>query len=257
MSAYDVIGDVHGHADALERLLGAMGHVATNGVYRHPERSVVFVGDLIDRGPDQIRTLDIARRMVDAGAAHMVLGNHEFNAVAWATPNDAGQRCRPHTDKNRSQHAAFLEAVVEDSAAHKQWIDWFASLPLWLDLDGLRIVHACWHSDSMKTLGGSTLNRSEVTAASGDPLHEAIEIILNGPEVHLGDISYADNDGNCRDKARIRWWDPNATTVATAAVLPGGATSCDGSPLPPLPDSPLQLGFLPADNLDTPVLYEH
>jgi hypothetical protein len=186
-----------------------------------------------------------------------VLGNHEFNAVAWATPNEAGEWCRPHTDKNHSQHAAFLDAVVDDSASHRKWISWFESLPLWLDLDGLRIVHACWHPDSMETLGGSTLSRSAITAASGDPLHEAIEIILKGPEVHLGDISYADNDGNPRDKARIRWWDPSATTVATAAVLPGGATSWDGSPLPPLPDSPLQLDFLPADNLNTPVLYGH
>jgi hypothetical protein len=257
VTAYDVIGDVHGHADELERLLAKMGYRESHGAFRHPTRTVVFVGDLIDRGPRQLRTLDIARRMVDAGSGLMVLGNHEFNAVAWATLNEAGEWCRPHTKKNHSQHAAFLDAVVKDPAEHRQWIDWFASLPLWLDLGGLRVVHACWHPDSMKTLGGSTLSRSAITAASGDPLHEAIEIILKGPEVHLGDISYADNDGNPRDKARIRWWDPSATTVATAAVLPGGATSWGGSPLPPLPDSPLQLDFLPADNLNTPVLYGH
>ena len=42
----------------------------------------------------------------------MVIGNHEFNAVAFATRNaDDTDWCRPHNDKNRDQHKAFLDAV--------------------------------------------------------------------------------------------------------------------------------------------------
>jgi len=257
MTSYDVIGDVHGHADVLEHLLVEMGYRETRGAYRHPDRSVIFVGDLIDRGPGQLRTLDIARRMADAGSALIVLGNHEFNAVGWATCDDTGRWGRPHTDTNRNQHAVFLDAVGEDSARHDEWIAWFRSLPMWLDLDGLRIVHACWHPPSMQALGDGMLTHDLVVAQAGDPGFEAIEVVLKGPEIYLGGIDYSDNDGNCREKARLRWWDPNATTLATAAELPGNATACDGSALPQLPATVLDHDYLPTTDFDTPVLYGH
>ncbi len=257
MSGYDVIGDIHGHADALERLLAAIGLPRDRRRLPAPGAPVVFLGDLIDRGPGQLPTLDIARRMVDAGAAWIVLGNHEFNAVAWATRNDADEWCRPHSDKNRRQHSAFLEAVGENSVRHQEWIRWFETLPMWLDLEALRIVHACWHPASMRVLGGTSLNRDIITAAPGDPLHEALEVVLKGPEIHMAGRTYADKDGNCREWARLRWWDPTATTLATAAEIPGGATTCDGAPLPPLPDTPLGRDALPELVLDKPVLYGH
>jgi hypothetical protein len=51
---YDLIGDIHGYAERLELLLQKMGYSKRNGVYHHPERKVLFIGDYIDRGP-QIR----------------------------------------------------------------------------------------------------------------------------------------------------------------------------------------------------------
>ena len=48
---YDLIGDIHGHADALQQLLGNLGYTQQKGGYRHPERRAIFLGDFIDRGP--------------------------------------------------------------------------------------------------------------------------------------------------------------------------------------------------------------
>ncbi len=42
---YDIVGDIHGHADTLERLLDRLGYREQRGVYRHPERKLIFVGD--------------------------------------------------------------------------------------------------------------------------------------------------------------------------------------------------------------------
>ena len=75
--AYDIIGDIHGQADKLEALLRTLGYRDTAGAWRHPERHAIFVGDFVDRGPAQVRSIDIARRMVDAGAALAVIGNEE------------------------------------------------------------------------------------------------------------------------------------------------------------------------------------
>ena len=71
MTGYDIIGDVHGCASQLEGLLTELGYQinSATGEYRHPTRRAVFVGDLIDRGDEQLRVLQIVKAMVDAGCA--------------------------------------------------------------------------------------------------------------------------------------------------------------------------------------------
>ena len=257
MTGYDIIGDIHGHAAPLERLLGEMGYQERSGAYRHPSRRVVFVGDLIDRGPAQPRVVQIARSMVDAGTAQIVMGNHEFNAIAWATWDDErGDWCRAHSAKNRGQHGAFLEQVGEDSSLHRELIEWFRTIPMWLDLDGLRVVHACWDPVSMDMLGGPILVDDAVTAPKGSDLYEAVEVVLKGPEVHLAGRCYKDKEGNPRHKARFRWWDPAATTLASGAEIPGGAVGCDDEPFGELPHDPLPAD-LPILDPGSPVLYGH
>ena len=67
--AHDVIGDVHGQFDKLVALLTHLGYRDNGGTWRHPNRSVIFVGDLIDRGPKQLATVDLVRGMVEAASA--------------------------------------------------------------------------------------------------------------------------------------------------------------------------------------------
>ena len=112
---------------------------------RHPNNQAIFVGDLVDRGDEQLRVLEIVKRMVDSGSAQIVMGNHEFNAICYATeyPAGSGQYLRKHTDKNNNQHRAFLEQLTDEQSSH--YIEWFKTMPLWLDLGGIRVVHACWH----------------------------------------------------------------------------------------------------------------
>ncbi|PRC51373.1 metallophosphatase, partial [Mycobacterium sp. ITM-2017-0098] len=87
--------------------------------------TAIFVGDLIDRGTEQLRVLEVAKAMADAGTAQVVMGNHEFNAIAYATESPAGSAkyLRPHTDKNDNQHRAFLEQL--SGAQRAQYLDWF------------------------------------------------------------------------------------------------------------------------------------
>ena len=73
MVYYDIIGDVHGRVTKLRSLLGELGYRQDeSGVYRHPERTAVFVGDLIDRGDDQLEVLQLVKPMVDAGSAQLL-----------------------------------------------------------------------------------------------------------------------------------------------------------------------------------------
>ena len=149
---YDVIGDVHGHADALRRLLATLGYAESQGIFQHDTRKAIFVGDFVDRGPEQREVLRIARNMCEAGTANAVLGNHELNAIAWATSNGEGGFLRKRSEKNASQHVEFLRQLDEGSQDYKNAIDWVRELPVWIEVPGLRVVHACWHEPSRSKL---------------------------------------------------------------------------------------------------------
>ena len=257
---YDIIGDIHGHAERLEALLKALGYAPTDGAWRHPERTAIFVGDLIDRGPGQLHTLGIVRGMVEAGSARAVMGNHELNAIAWATadPEAEGLHLRPRHggkgEKNRRQHEAFLAEVGEDTPEHRGWIDWFYELPLWIEEPGLRVVHACWSPAHVETIRphlgeGARLTRAAALRASrtGDPLSEAIDTVLKGAEVSLPPgVTFTDKDGHVRGEIRTRWWDPDLATYRDAYIGPDGVEIPD-LPIPnhvrtPAPDRPTFIG---------------
>ena len=89
---YDIVGDIHGHAAKLQRLLRQLGYEERDGIYRHASRQLIFVGDFIDRGPEIRRTLQIARAMVDAGTARAVMGNHELtrSSITQKDPTESG-----------------------------------------------------------------------------------------------------------------------------------------------------------------------
>src|SRR6204780_1651170 len=223
----DVIGDVHGQYDKLVELLQHLGYIATGDTWRHPDRTVVFLGDLIDRGPQQLATIELVRRMADVGSARCIMGNHEFNAIAWVTPDPEhpGKFLRDHHKPgNREQHQAFLD-VVEGTPRQKEITDWFKTLPLWLNLPGLRVVHACWHQESMDVLRpflgqNQTLSDEAILLGSrqSHPVYEAIEVVCKGPEVALPEgISFKDKEGKVRHDVRVRWWLPEATKFAEAA----------------------------------------
>lgn len=248
----DIIGDVHGHASKLEERLTGLGYRESDGVYRHPDRTAVFVGDLVDRGPEQLRTLEIVKAMVDAGSAHIVMGNHEFNAIAYAN------HLREHNEKHIHQHEAFLGQLSE--AEQKYYIDWFWTLPLWLDLDDVRVVHACWHQPSMEVLGSNRLTgMAQLVDATtkGHPVYEAIEILLKGPEIDV-DEPYYDKDNNPRHRARVKWWNSDAKTLREIAVLDGNFTNAAGAPYPELPETPVadeDRAYVYNDEI--PVFYGH
>ncbi|MEV4254928.1 polynucleotide kinase-phosphatase [Spirillospora sp. NPDC049652] len=85
---FDLIGDVHGCRAELEELLAELGYGIERDAEgravgaRHPEgRTAVFVGDLVDRGPDSPGVLRLVMGMVEAGTALCVSGNHEQKLV--------------------------------------------------------------------------------------------------------------------------------------------------------------------------------
>ena len=236
---FDIIGDIHGQVDKLKALLQNLGYRETGGAWRQSGRTAIFVGDFIDRGPRGVETVEIVRAMVYEGTALAVMGNHELNAIAWHTPDsrDPGGYLRPRRSKNRQQHQAFLDQVESHPAVHADLVAWFLTLPLWLDLEGLRVVHACWHTPFMDWLSpqlaqGRFLRPEMIPAATLEPedlsekdtaspsVFKAVEALTKGLEIPLPTPhSFLDKDGHRRHRVRIRWWDRSAVTYQDSSIL--------------------------------------
>ena len=209
---YDLIGDIHGHAVELVQLLETLGYNDTQGAYMHPERKVIFLGDFIDRGPKIRQVLETVRPMVEKGSALAVMGNHELNALAYHTedPETSGQYVRPRTPKNEKQHRATLQQLKPDEL--QSYLDWFRTLPMWLDLEGLRAVHACWGEQAMSKIavvleqqGGITTDFVYSACSKGNALYAPVEVVLKGKEGKLPNgASFQDKDGHVRTEIRTR-----------------------------------------------------
>ena len=242
---YDIIGDIHGQVEKLESLLTRLGYNHRQGAWRRTERTAIFVGDFIDRGRGGVETVKTVRAMVDAGSALAVMGNHELNAIAWHTPDprDPGEYLRPRFRhpwgaKNRGQHEAFLAQVEDHPALHAELVSWFLTLPLWLDLDRLRVVHACWHAPFIDWLtpqlrDGRFLTPELLVDATTEPpdasdkdtaapsIFKAVEALTKGLELQLPPPHYfLDKDNNQRDRVRVRWWDASSISLRDFALMP-------------------------------------
>ena len=221
---YDVIGDIHGHADKLIGLLKKLGYtLKTNPnnqqtYYAPPDgHRAMFIGDLIDRGTQELATLQIVFAMIDANVADAVMGNHEYNALAYATLDNYAtdsSYLRSHNQTHTRQHEAFLAEIPFGSEAHQYWLSRFYELPLWLETEHACFVHACWHVDKMAQLAPLltkdnclTPKALQLTSQKGSAEYEALERILKGVEIPLPDgVTFSDKDGAVRRHMRVQWW---------------------------------------------------
>ena len=187
--SYDLIGDVHGHADLLYTLVEKLGYVRKGSSYEHPKgRKLVFVGDLINRGPDSASVLNFVRKTWEEGNAYVTLGNHEFRILQLASINQG----------------------LPD-ASYEPFVPWLKTLPLFLDLQDVRVVHAAWHISSIALISQAPVPDNSFIQATLDkssPERQAVDHILKGVKANLPkDSILRDRFGIVRQKGRLRWWE--------------------------------------------------
>ena len=129
-----VIGDVHGHSDALENLISEISP--------NPGDRIVLLGDLIDRGPDSRMVIRIAK---ERGDTFVIRGNHEYWALLGFSDED--QYWSPNLDWLASGGKQCLDSYAnsEQELNEEDWIRdlrWMAKMPHMLVLDDWVLVHA-------------------------------------------------------------------------------------------------------------------
>ncbi|MBO0752832.1 MAG: polynucleotide kinase-phosphatase, partial [Bradyrhizobiaceae bacterium] len=142
---FDIIGDVHGCAHELQALLARLGYAIewrgdgaerTVTVTAPAGRKAVFVGDLVDRGPNTPDVLRIVMSMIAAGTAYAVQGNHERKFERWLAGRKvkAGHGLQATIDQLENEHPRFrgaLPGFLDSLRSH-----------VWLDGGRLAVAHA-------------------------------------------------------------------------------------------------------------------
>lgn len=171
---FDIIGDIHGCADELKTLLGLLGYQPqpaghgeqAQSCYRHPEnRRVLFLGDLVDRGPDTPEALRIAMEMTAAGQAWCVPGNHDVKLQRKLSGRDV------QITHGLAESLAQLEHEPPEFAGRVvEFLDGLVSHYL---LDGGRLVVA--HAGMKEKYQGRASRRVREFAVWGDTTGETDE----------------------------------------------------------------------------------
>ncbi|KFX70289.1 serine/threonine protein phosphatase [Pseudomonas taeanensis MS-3] len=259
--SYDLIGDIHGCARTLERLLDTLGYRIQGGVWRHPQRMALFLGDLVDRGPRIREALHLVRDMVVAGEALCIMGNHEFNALAWSTPAAPGsghQYVREHTPR----HARLIQETLEQFAAYpaewREFLGWFYELPLFIDAGRFRVVHACWDAELIESLSAQfadgRINEAFLKAAAvpGSFANTAMDRLLRGTDMRLPHgLTLTSDEGFTRSHFRTKFWEEDPQTYGDIVFQPDALPALAAQ----TPLSELQKAELLKYGADQPLLF--
>jgi hypothetical protein len=178
-------GDVHGEAGPLFELLDRLGY---DGEGKHKEgRHLVFVGDLVDRGPDSIAVVEFVRKIVTAGRAQMVIGNHEMNLLRGQHKHGNHWFWGESEIIRKDKSAISFQRLADDEDFRAKSLSFFSTLPLSLERNDCRVVHACWDDDAIaqlkeydKSIGGDCMaafkyfkERNDAVIAARFPLEHA------------------------------------------------------------------------------------
>jgi len=232
---FDIIGDIHGCALTLQKLLEMLGYRKVRGIYRHPSRQAIFLGDIIDRGPRIREALHLVRDMVEHGAARIVMGNHEYNALGYCT------RARPGSGKtwlreHNPRHDRLIRETLEQFDPYpREWndfLEWFYTIPLFIEEEDFRVVHACWDGELIEKFrqvqGGACIDEDflHASAAIESFAGQVMDTLLRGTDLRLPEgMSITGRDGYVREFFRTKFWADNPQTYADVVFQP--------DPLPP------------------------
>ena len=226
----DIIGDIHGELEALINLGRHLGYDTLRD-WDHPDgRRLIFVGDLIDRGPRSLEVATLVHALVKQGRALCLMGNHEFNIIEWHRGRQSP----------KSSNLDTISQIALNSDPWRPVLEFFETLPIAVQLPDLRITHAAWHSDCFTQL--SPVLATSPNVALIDPFWDTF-IALHSPyqkggtfrkglslknfpgqdESPLGifikgyetptDTPFLDNDGKLRRVIRTPWWQPEFSEV--------------------------------------------
>ncbi len=260
MSITDIVPDIHGQAEKLRLALQNLGWRRNGTTWLHPEpdRQIVFLGDFIDRGPENAAVIRIVRELMDSDRAQAIMGNHELNAIHFHTADpETGAALRSHDKDNLVQHDSFLREFPQGASHTKDVLEWMKGLPLFIETEDFRAVHAAWIQPAIDDLrrqtvaGGLSEDQLIRAGRKGDAIYELAEAVAKGPEARLPDPhSFVDKGKKVRHHVGVKWWGSDAQNWRQVAMSVPDVNQLPDEPLPddlfatiyPVRDKPVFFG---------------
>lgn len=237
-NGYDIVGDVHGCAEALHNLLDLLGYKKKDTRYYHPQNhQLIFLGDLVDRGPAIRETLLLVRELEEAGLAQVILGNHEFNALTYCTEAPPGfydnkqvqcEYLRPRIPRHDIQIEETLKQFDQHQSDWDDCLQWFRETPLFLEFEKFRVVHACWDQAKIDYIKAENpnhdLSNDQFFFDSADwstQPGKVVDRILKGTDMKLPEgMTILGSDGVKRSRFRTMFWASNPKTYGDVVFQP-------------------------------------
>jgi hypothetical protein len=261
LTTTDIIPDIHGQAEKLFLALKNLGWQRNGTTWLHSEcdRQIVFLGDFIDRGPENAAVIRTVRELMDSGRAQAILGNHEINALHFHTEDpQTGRPLREHSPKNIKQHESFLKEFPHDAVKTKEVLSWMRQLPLFIETNEFRVIHAAWIESMIRIIREKTkdglLSEDQIilSGRKGDLFNDIVEAVAKGPELALPySYKFFDKDGHDQRNIRLKWWNGEGNSWREIAM---SVPDIKQLPEEPLPDDFLATGY-PAG--ERPVFFGH
>ena len=207
----DFIGDIHGHFDTLIKLFDKLGYKKSNGMYSHPERIPVFIGDYIDRGPKIFEVLQLVRSMQENGLAIALMGNHEYNFLCFQYTDKEGKHFRENSTKYFEQ-LKDTKLALSNGNDLDSYLNWMSTLPIAIDAEKFRAVHAQWSQSDinlLKNTGIKCLDKDGLSilfSNENKDIKEAVNRLLKGYEEVLDEKLWYKEHDNDRKEGRVKWW---------------------------------------------------
>lgn len=219
-SGFDFIGDLHGQWKRARALLSRLGYRRRDGIFCHPGRKAVFLGDILNRGPRVADTVRMVREMEQAGSAVCLLGNHEF----WTWWHERRLRAGLPSvlpDKTLDAIARSRASFGKSTGEWERLLQWIERLPVVFNArlpggESAFGVHACMDPVAAAFLGNNKLLRCDALGRTPGRRFYSLMSLIEGP-------SFFPCGGE--KSVRMRWWLsrlPNSMAEATftARALP-------------------------------------
>lgn len=152
----DIVGDIHGEYEALLQLMDVLGYGKDGR--GNLNRSLIFVGDLCDRGPDSPAVIALVESLISQGRAKAAIGNHEVNLLTDKAKEGTGWYFPERYDREVPYYGRVKIVRENEKLKIRSFL---STLPIILEREDLRVVHAYWEKNSVQSM----LKYSDVASA--------------------------------------------------------------------------------------------
>ncbi|MCF6136868.1 bis(5'-nucleosyl)-tetraphosphatase PrpE [Pseudalkalibacillus berkeleyi] len=160
---YDVIGDIHGCYQELTTLIEKLGYqVSRNDTYHPDGRSLVFLGDLTDRGPESLKVIELVHLLIEQGMAKYSPGNHCDKLYRYFLGRNV--QIRHGLETTVEEYEQLNDQEQSEISTKFKWL--FENAPLYLRLDQDRLIVA--HAGIRDDLIGHSHKRVRTFVLYGD-----------------------------------------------------------------------------------------